>query len=386
MRVPRRPPLILLALLAGACGPKKPPATVPTVFPLTAAWSVDLPAALDAPLASDGTRVFAALRDGTVMAVDAATGQLAWRRTSPAGTTVGAAPGGLVLRQADGLLVRLQPESGEPVWERQTGIAGSLAPVLDGTEVVVAGEGVALLSLESGRPAWGMSGTGRIVARPVLAPHHVLLVEEAGSLRARSRSNGAESWSFGKLGAPGAAPTVAGELVFLGTAGGRVVALDLAKGQPRWRWRVGADPRTPPAVSQRLALVASEDNVLWALGRGNGDMQWRAPLPSRPLSAPLLLPGGVLLACRETDVVGFDLASGQRIGAFATPGEMRVEPLLLGERLVVGLRGPWRLQGLALNMAGRAPKEAPRPGKVAKPRQKQGAVKGQPTLPAQPNP
>ncbi len=120
--------------------------------------------------------------------------------------------------------------------------------------------------------------------------------------------------------------------------------------------------------------------MLWALGRGNGHMQWRAPLPSRPLSPPLLLPGGVIVACRETDVVGFDAASGQRIGAFATPGEMRVPPLLLGERLVVGLRGPWRLQGLSLNMTGRAPKAAPRPGQANQPRpgQKGGAARPRP--------
>ena len=147
MALPRRIPLILLALAGAACGTKKP-VLVPTVFPLTPAWSVDLSSPLDAPLATDGTRVFATLRDGTVMALDAAGGSVLWKRTAPAGTTVGAAPGAVVLRQADGLLVRVQPEDGAPLWERQTGIGGSLPPVLDGTEVAVAGEGLALLGLE----------------------------------------------------------------------------------------------------------------------------------------------------------------------------------------------------------------------------------------------
>lgn len=379
MDLARRIPLILLGLTAAAaCGHKKP-VLVPTVFPLTAAWSVDLASPLDAPLATDGTRVFATLRDGTVMAIDAAGGAVLWKRTAPAGTTVGAAPGAVVLRQADGLLVRVQPEDGAPLWERQTGIGGSLPPVLDGTEVAVAGEGLALLGLEAGRPAWGTAGTGRILAPPVLAPHHVLLVDDKGALKARARSTGTEAWSSTRRGAPAAAPAVFRDRVFVGTVQDRVTSLKLDKGSAGWSWRVGADPSVTPAVTDKLVLVASEDNVLWALGRGNGDMQWRAPLPSRPLSAPLLLPGGVVVACRETDLVGFDLASGLRIGAFTTPGEMRVPPVLVGERLVVGLRGPWRLQGFGLNMTGRAPKAAPRPGQAAKPKQQKGAAKARPT-------
>lgn len=384
MRLSPRISLILLILLtlSAACGPKQPPLLVPTVFPLTPAWSVDLASPLDAPLATDGARIYAALRDGTVMALDAPGGSVLWKRTAAPGTTVGAAPGAVVLRQPDGVLVRVQPEDGAPLWERQTGITGSLPPVLDATEVVVAGDGLALLGLEAGRPAWGMAGTGRIVALPVLAPHHVVVVEESGALKARGRSNGSESWAFDRRGAPSAPPALSGDRLFLGTVQDRVTSLKLDKGSAGWSWRVGADPSVTPAVTSKLVLVAAEDNVLWALGRGNGHMNWRAPLPSRPLSAPLLLPGAAIVACRETDLVGFDVASGQRLGAFATPGEMRVPPLLVGERLVVGLRGPWRLQGLGLNMTGRAPKAAPRPGAQGKPKQPQkGAGKVRPGQP-----
>ncbi len=57
MSLPRRIPLILLTLsAAAACGTKKP-VLVPTVFPLTAAWSVDLPSPLDAPLASEADKL-----------------------------------------------------------------------------------------------------------------------------------------------------------------------------------------------------------------------------------------------------------------------------------------------------------------------------------------
>ena len=41
-----------------------------------------------------------------------------------------------------------------------------------------------------------------------------------------------------------------------------------------------------------------------------------------------------------------------------TASEMRVAPLVVGDRLVVGLRDPWSLNGLGLSMIARAAKAA----------------------------
>ena len=126
--------------------------------------------------------------------------------------------------------------------------------------------------------------------------------------------------------------------MYLGTTDRRVLSLDPGKGTRRWRWKVGADVQSSPAVSGETVLVASFDAVLYAFHTGNGNLAWRSVLPSRPLSAPLLGLGTVIVACHENEVLGFDAKTGRRLGSLKTAEAMRTPPLLLGTRLVVGLR------------------------------------------------
>ncbi len=309
---------------------------------------------IEPPLATDGTRLFVATRDGLV-ALSVADGQQLWKtrgrgRISALGEI-------LLLREDDGRVRRLDPATGAEQWRSASGVSGELPAVIDGDLAFVAGDGLAALSAADGQPLW--TSREKISSLPVASGAQLLTGGEDGTVRSRERATGASRWSFASVGAVQAPVLVDGDHVLAGTADRRFLALRAAKGTPRWRWKVGADVAQAAVVLGPAVLFVSYDNILYAVGRGNGHLRWRGALPSRPLSGPLLLGNAVLVACLESDILGFDARNGRRLGVLKTPAEIRTAPLVIGDRLYVGLRDR-SVIALALDQTP-APEQAPTP-------------------------
>jgi len=342
--------LLLSVALLGACGARGRIGLPPDIFPVATAWVVPLEDAPLGELASDGQRIFVSSRDGLLRALSPETGEVLWQVPKRAGW-LAARPGALVLHQRDGLLWRIDPQTGSALWRTASGVEGELPPVLDGANVLVAGQGIAAFGLSDGRAIWGDIGSSEVTAAPVVFDEWVFSGERSGALLCRSRATGAVLWTH-ETGSPLQAPAVLDDRgrVFLGTTARRFVSLDPGKdGRERWRWRLGADVTSGGTVLGNRVLFASFENVLFALKRSNGHLIWRAPLPSRSLAAPLLIGATVLVACHENEVLAFDGRNGKRLGIARTPTEMRTPPLLLNDTLFVGLRNPWSVAALALS-------------------------------------
>jgi outer membrane protein assembly factor BamB len=364
------------AALSAACGLKL--AIPPAVFPVSSTWKTGVGGLIDPPLATDGERLFVATRDGAVFGLGLADGKQRWRVRGRG--RVSAAPGVLVLREEGGGIRRLDPSSGAELWRRETGVEGSLPAVIEGEQLFVAGTGLAALSLDTGEKLWANSD--RMSAAPVASGGWLVTGEEDGAIRGRERSTGAAGWTFPTGGPVRAQAFVDRDHVLVGTTDGRLVALRLAKGTKRWRWKIGADVLEPARVLGPAALFVSYDNILYSVGRGNGHLLWRGILPSRPISGPQLSGTAVLVACQETEILAFDGRDGHRLGAFQTPAEIRTPPILVRDRLYVGLRDR-SVVALALTATPLSP-AAPTPAPGAGPRHSHGSPKAAPAPPPQP--
>jgi outer membrane protein assembly factor BamB len=325
---------------------------------VTNTWTTVLTEPIEPPLAVDEQRVYVATRDGIVRGLDRASGHVLWEIKGRPGR-VGAGPGLLAVKQADGVVWGMDPRTGSARFKVDSGIKGTLAPLVDRDRVIVAGEGIAALRTDDGKPYWSHPGPPSVTAPPVVSGAFVLVGESDGTLRSRDRASGAPFWSH-RTGSALLAPPVADERgrLFLGTTDRQVLALSGDDGKKRWRWKVGADVQTVPAVFGRAVLVTTHEAVLYALDRGHGSMLWRAPLPSRPLSGPLLVGSAALVACYEKDLLGFDARSGKRLGALKTSAEIATVPVLLNGKLYVGLRDR---SIVAMELGGLGPSPAPSP-------------------------
>jgi outer membrane protein assembly factor BamB len=324
-------------LLLVGCAEKRPAARAP-IFPLAAAWKTLLGEFVVPPLAADGRRVYVATRDGSVRALDPATGAVTWKVDGFAGG-LSAAEGVLLVRAEDGTLWSLQPRTGAVRWKAETGVAGTLPAVVDDDRALVAGRGLAAVDLASGRVLWADLSGAETTAPPVTAGSRLLAGERDGTLRCRDRATGLSLWVL-RTGGPLVAPPLVDlgrRRLYLGTTDKRILEVSLDQGKPGWAWRVGADVGHAGLLQPDQVLFASFDAVLYSLRRG-GNLAWRGSLPSRPLSAPLPVAGYVLVACLENELVAFAPDTGAPGGRFRTSTEIRTPPILAGGLVVVGLR------------------------------------------------
>lgn len=319
------------------------------LFPAAEAWKAGDDAGIEQPLASDGEKVFLARRDATLQAFDPRQGGRVWQTKRVPGR-VSAGPGIVVVRSEEGELTRLDTATGRRLWTTATGIAGRAPAVVDADLLYVAGAGLAALSATDGRLVWRAEDGGDVSAAPAASAARVFVGEEDGTLRCRDRATGLTRWTLRTGGALRAPVVIHGDRLFVGTTDGRFLAVSVDEGKVKWTWRVGADiPHAAVLFDDRSVLFASYENVLYSLDRGNGHLRWRAPLPSRPIEAPLLVGSAALVACHEKEVAAFDARTGRALGSATASGEIGAAPLVLGDRLHLGLRDR-SLVALALDL------------------------------------
>ena len=354
----RRPAIALVALASFAQCARSHLAP-PALFPMKTSWITAVPDAIDSPLGTDGVRVFAALRGGSVAALDLA-GTIAWRREGPAGR-LAARPGLLIVHEREGGVRSLEPDSGAVRWTAETPVGGAQPPTIDRDLVLVVGQGAAALETATGRVVWTASD-GADAAAPAVASGGLLLVAETdGTLRCRDRATGRSLWAYHTSGALLAPPLVdASGRVLLGTTDGRFIALNL-KGKQLWRWKVGADVGSQAIVINDRVLFASFEAVLYSLNVHNGSMGWRYSLSSRPLSGPVEVGDAVLVVCQDRDLMGFDGRLGLKLGSFTAPAEIGTPPIVVGDRAFLGLRDR-SVIALKLDMSPSRAVATPSPG------------------------
>ena len=327
------------------------------VFPIATTWSVEAGEGhIGGPLVSDGGRIFVASRDGRVTGLDRFTGATLWSVSGRPGV-LAIGGGVLALREADGTVWVMDPDTGTTRWKAPSGVLGTLPVLIASAAVVVAGDGLAALEPGTGRALWTVLDAKAAVV-PALAGAALVVGESDGPIRGRDLASGRVLWSH-PTGHPLVAPPIADDRgrVLAGTTDRRFVALDAKTGKAHWTWRLGAAVHQPPVVFERLVLFATNEDVLYGLDRGNGHMRWRAALPSRPLSGPVLFGGAAIVACHgarpgETFLIAFDARTGDRLGDFKVPGEATTPPLLVEDRLYIGMReSADRVLGLRLGAA-----------------------------------
>ena len=245
----------ILAALAGCASDKPKPAALEALTPQMAGrqvWQFKLPG-IGFPLAltvREG-RVHAAGDDGTVVALDLATGAVLWRAQAGAPLSAG---------------------------------VGS-----DGRHAAVVTRGNELVVFDAGRPAWRTRLPGRVLTAPLVAGERVFVLGVDRSVQAFDALDGRPLWVFQRPGDPltlGHAGVILpfGDSLLVGQ-GARLASVDPLRGSLRWEVTV-ASPRGTneverladligPAVRLRSAVcVRAFQSSVGCVDAARGVLQW----------------------------------------------------------------------------------------------------------------
>jgi outer membrane protein assembly factor BamB len=296
-------------------------------------------------LATEGSRLFAAGRDGDVAAFDLKTGKQLWRvdtKLDLAGGT-GAGNGVVVVGSGDGQVVVLAADNGAQRWRAD--VKGEIlsAPAVAEKEVIVRTVDGKLraLAMADGKEIWSAEQqipklTLRGAAAPVVVRDVAISGFDNGRVLAVSLADGGTVWdapvspSHGRtelerLNDIDAAVKVVGEEVFVAGFQGRAAMLALDSGQIWWTRDLSSYRGVD--VDDDQIYVSTSGGELVALKRRTGTEVWRREdLKFRSLSAPVAAGEFVAVADVEGYLHWFDRVTGDLAGRTKTGGDRVTNP------------------------------------------------------------
>jgi len=342
------------ALMAGVLGlaavvAAEPQQSPSTLLPLETIWNGVLPAAPAWPPVHSQGRLFVALRDGRVAAVNLADGQLAWdvEQTVVAQPAVG---GRLLFVAGEDELVALETATGTEIWSIPLDAPLS-APLVWNMQWLIAtldvGTVVALRG-DDGGAVWRRTLDAGIEVAPALAGDRMYVSLMNGGLVALSLVSGESLWERQLKGAPQQVLPL--DDLFVGAADNNFYRLSRIDGAEQWRWPTGGDIVGVAAVDEERVFFSSLDNFVWALDRSSGVQRWREPLAARPTAGPSYVRDLLVFGGLSQQIHFYDPSDGTSYGSVRVPTDLAFPPVHLsgaaGDPTLVFVTGDGRLQAL----------------------------------------
>ncbi len=267
------------------------------------------------------------------------------------GGGIAADAGKLFVATGYGTIIALDAETGQPVWNKKLNIPIREAPTAaDGHVFVVNSESeLYCLKATDGSQLWTQKGLPESAAvltsaSPAVAGNVVYVPYPSGEITAIDVKNGQPKWTDslakGSINSSATAigeaarPVVDGTSVFAMSRGGQLIATSKEKGERLWTRDISGS-QTPWVAGDTLFVVDTAGKLM-ALTRKDGKVRWVTPLPGDARwSGPVLAGGKLWLASSEGLFVGVDAASGS-IGTQTDLGSpVMITPVVAEGRLYV---------------------------------------------------
>jgi outer membrane assembly lipoprotein YfgL len=358
----------LAVALVGGCstisslfGPErpKPKDLEPIVAPISVqkAWSQNI-GKVEFPLtvAVNGNVLTLAASDGTVVAVEAASGRTLWRTNIGASISAGVGSDGKVTSviTRSGELVAL--ESGQIKWKKPIGVRVATAPLVAGARIFVLGvdRSVQAFDATDGLKLWQVQRPGdplTLQQTGVLAPFKdTLIVGQGPRMAGIDPGSGALRWEV-PLGSPRGANEVErladligpvvriNDLVCARSFQAAVGCVDAQLGNVAWTKTTGGTDAIGGDGEMLFGADASDRVSAWRTV--TGDIVWtNESLMFRGVGAPAAIGQSVVVGDLEGTLYWLSRAKGESQARVATDGSaVSTPPVVVEGLLIVVTRG-----------------------------------------------
>jgi outer membrane protein assembly factor BamB len=301
-------------------------------------WSADLTASFDkgggqssGGLAAAGGRLYATTGYGELVALDAASGAVAWRQRVDAPISGAPATDGqaVYVSGRDGSAWAVNAADGKVIWQvvgtpGKTAYVGSAAPSIGDRAVIfpsTGGDLMAVLKIGGGTKVWQSSLAGKRLGRA-----YALTPDVTGDA------------------------VIAGKSLFAGTGNGRTVAMSASSGERIWSAGEGA--LGPVAIGGGSLFLVNDEAKLVRLNAETGEVIWSVEMPyftqDKPKRrkgiyahyGPVMAGGRIMVVSSDGLLRAFDPTDGSLTYTAEIPGGAAAQPAVAGGTLyVVGGNG-----------------------------------------------
>ena len=308
-----------------------------------------------------GNQVFTVDADGTVAAVDAATGDQAWQFSAEdaeeidrlAGGAAAYADGRIFAVTGNGMVYALDAGAGVEIWRRQIKAPIRSAPTVADGKVLVPTADSQLYALDAatGELLWQHAGLFEQAgllggASPAVADGIVVAAYASGEVVGLSLATGTQLWSdsvlrprrtlaIGTIADIIGDPVIANSRAFVAGMSGEMAAFDLERGAREWTAEV-TSIQTPWIAGNFIFLLTERNQVVCLVDQG-GYIRWVTQLatlvdPNEPdgrqirWTGPVLVGDRLLLANTEGQLVSLSPFTGETLTTVEIGDAVSVPP------------------------------------------------------------
>jgi len=337
--------------------------------PFRRVWTFHGRALLEFPPVVAYGRVFLTTFDGRTYALDAKTGRAVWRYDSHrCGWASPAVDRGLVFEAyighacnaddpgPDGEVIAFDAATGRIRWRRTTGPTESSPLVARGLVFIGDWHGtIYALSERTGKVRWTFTTGGKVKGSLALRGNRLYIGAYDGHLYALDVRTGRLLWrASGQPSLRGgtfySSPAVAYDRVYLGSTDGHVYSFGAGSGKLRWSYRTGGYVYASPAVWHELILVGSYDHTFYAFDAPTGAVRWRFAANGPISGSATVVDGIVYFSTFNERTYGLDAATGRLVWSFP---DGKYSPVVTGTDAIY-LTGLGRLYALRARSASRS--------------------------------
>ena len=292
-------------------------------------------AALPATL---GNVVFVASTNGTVYALNAATGALNWTQTPAPGfafhSSSAFAEGIVFIGCDNGVVYALNASNGSVKYSIATGGAVYSSPAIDAGKVFVSSlDGKIYAFRSNGTNLWTSTLDGSVYSSPAVSGGAVFVGTSNGTMFALNETSGATLWKNNIT--PGSiiysSPAIAYGRVFFGSSDGKVYALNAGNGTASWNITTSSAVYSSPSIADGIVFVGSLDGNLYALDVSTGTLFWYNTIGPIKWSSPLVAEGKVFVGTTDGRLFALREGNGYVLWTYQTGGALDSSPALLSE-------------------------------------------------------
>ena len=308
-------------------------------------WTFKTGEAINSSAVIEGNKVFFGSDDGSVYAVELATGKKVW--SFKTGDAVESSPlvrnGTVYIGSNDAQLYALDAATGALKWKYSCGDKIPGAPIWtaspSGDHILVGSYDNKMHCVDAvtGQEVWVyntgnyINGTpaieaGRIVFGGCDAYIHALAVADSKLLQ----EIGAGAYVAGSC-------AVVGDFAYAGHYGNQVICANLADGKIVWTFTDSTQPFfSTPAVTEKEVVIGGRDHKLYCLERSSGKSLWVFPTHGKVDSSPVVCGDSVVFGSSDGSLYRVDLKTGKKLWSYEIGKEIKSSPAITAGFIVIG--------------------------------------------------
>ncbi|MDD8030684.1 MAG: PQQ-binding-like beta-propeller repeat protein [Acidobacteriota bacterium] len=124
--------------------------------------------------------------------------------------------------------------------------------------------------------------------------------------------------------------------LFVGSTSGHVLCFAFEKAKPKWQMDFGSQRIEHLLADGEQIYALTSGGLLYTLKQSGGDILWWQMVPGRTFFRPVLFQNEIIVPVSGKTIYGFNSTTGKKSSETELSFEIRTEPVVLGDLLIVG--------------------------------------------------